>query len=86
MILFVGGLQYDMPEDMLKELFEKYGTVASVNLATTRKNTGNKGFGFIDMPDDEQALNAIKELHETVFNGKQLNVKISDDKLRKRKE
>lgn len=83
MKIFVGGLQYDMHEDVIKEQFEKFGTVTSVNLIADRKRGNNKGFGYIEMPDEEQASKAIAELNGLEFNGKKLTVAIAEDRPRK---
>jgi RNA recognition motif-containing protein len=82
MKIFVGGLLYDTQEEAVKEQFEKYGTVDSVILVADRKPGFNKGFGYVEMPDEEQATKAITELNGSEINGKKITVSIADNKVR----
>jgi len=65
MKIFVAGLPYDMDDAELEEFFEKFGTVASVKVAMDRETGKSKGFGFVDMPNDEEAKEAIDILIST---------------------
>lgn len=58
----------------LKELFAKYGTVDSAKLVTDRETGRSRGFGFVEMPNDTEAIEAIKELSGSDFNGRALVV------------
>ena len=62
MNLYIGNLNYNVKESDLRNVMEEYGAVASVKLITDRE-TRSKGFAFIEMPDDTEAANAIKELN-----------------------
>jgi RNA recognition motif-containing protein len=80
MKLFVAGLPYDFDSTDLKEMFELYGEVASAKTATDRETGKSKGFGFVDMPNDIEAKEAIQALHDAKLRGgKQLVVKLSDE-------
>ena len=80
MKLFVAGLPYDFDSTDLKEMFELYGEVASAKTATDRETGKSKGFGFIDMPNDTEAKEAIEALNNAKLRGgKQLVVKLSDE-------
>ena len=80
MKLFVAGLPYDFDSTDLKEMFELYGEVASAKTATDRETGKSKGFGFIDMPNDTEAKEAIEALNDQKLRGgKQLVVKVSDE-------
>lgn len=71
MNIYVGNLNYRVREDDLKQVMEEYGTVESVNRETGK----SKGFGFVEMPDDEAAKKAIAELNEAEYEGRQMVVK-----------
>ena len=64
MNIFVAKLDYSTTEFDLRELFEQYGTVDSVKIITDRDTGRSKGFGFVEMPDDEEAYAAINGLNE----------------------
>ena len=63
MNLYIGNLSYNVKESDLRNVMEEYGTVASVKLITDRETRRSKGFAFIEMPDDTEANNAIKQLN-----------------------
>jgi RNA recognition motif-containing protein len=58
----------------LQELFERYGEVSSANIVTERETGRSRGFGFVEMPDDTAATNAIDALNDTEFEGKRITV------------
>lgn len=66
--LYVGGLSYDTTQDGLKDAFSQAGTVTSAVVITDRMSGRSKGFGFVEMSTDEEALAAIN-----MFNGKELD-------------
>ena len=66
MNLYIGNLNYNVKESDLRNVMEEYGAVASVKLITDRETRRSKGFAFIEMPDDTEAANAIKELNGAV--------------------
>ncbi|MBN1903095.1 RNA-binding protein [Candidatus Sumerlaeota bacterium] len=74
MNIYVGNLSYQMNESDLKTMFEAYGTVDSARIVTDRDTGRSKGFGFVEMPDQEQAQAAIKGLHETEMSGRNITV------------
>ena len=59
---YVGNLSYEVSEDSLRELFEPFGTVESVNIITDRDTGRSKGFGFVEMSSEEELKKAIAEL------------------------
>jgi RNA recognition motif-containing protein len=65
MNIFVGNINYKLTHESLEALFTPYGKVASVRIIIDKATGRSKGFGFVDMPDDAEALQAIKALHET---------------------
>jgi cold-inducible RNA-binding protein len=83
MKLFVAGLPYDFDDIDLKEMFELYGEVASAKVALDRETRKSRGFGFLDMPRDAEAKEAILVLNGAQLSrGKQLSVKPADDQPR----
>jgi RNA recognition motif-containing protein len=61
MDIFVGSLPFKLKKTQLRELFEKYGEVTSATIIIDNITRQNKGFGFVEMPDEKQAYKAIKE-------------------------
>jgi len=74
MNIYVGNLNYKVNEDDLKNIFEEYGTVSSVKIITDKYNGRSKGFGFVEMDDEDHAGQAIKELNGTSFKERDLVV------------
>jgi len=75
MNIFVAKLNYRTNEDSLQQLFENYGEVSSAKIIFDRIEGRSKGFGFVEMTDDEAAQKAIDELNDTEFDGRQIIVK-----------
>ncbi len=75
MNIFVTKLNYGTSEVSLKELFEKYGEVSSAKIIMDRETSRSKGYGFVEIDDDEIAKQAIEELNETEFEGNTIIVK-----------
>jgi RNA recognition motif-containing protein len=80
MKLYVGNLPYTVAEEDLKELFATYGEVASVSLVTDRFSGQSKGFGFVEMPSNAEADQAIKSLNEQPFKGRNIKVNQAQDR------
>lgn len=74
MNIFVGNLLFESTETDVRKLFEGFGSVASVVIAMEKKAPKSRGFGFVDMPDEQQALAAIAALNAKEFMGRALNV------------
>ncbi|HEU5366232.1 MAG TPA: RNA-binding protein [Hanamia sp.] len=74
MNIYVGNLSWSMTDDDLSNLFSQYGTVSSAKILK-EKNTGrSKGFGFVEMEDDDAAKTAIATLNESEVQGRKLIV------------
>jgi RNA recognition motif-containing protein len=69
--LYIGGLSYNTTEPTLKEAFLKAGKVDSAVIITDKMSGRSKGFGFVEMSTDEEALEAIK-----MYNGKELDGRV----------
>lgn len=61
--LYVGNLPYDIPEEELRSIFSACGQVASARLITDRDTGRPKGFGFVEMSSDAEAVEAIQKLN-----------------------
>src|ERR1700712_1414974 len=80
MNIYVGNLSWSMTDDDLSNLFTQYGTVTSAKILK-EKNTGrSKGFGFVEMEDDEAAKSAIAALNDAEVQGRKLKVNESQPK------
>lgn len=74
MKIYIGGLPYQTDEDQLTQIFSSYGEVSSAKIIMDRETGRSKGFGFVEMNDDEAARRAIGELHQAELNGRTLTV------------
>nr|WP_294950315.1 RNA-binding protein [uncultured Mucilaginibacter sp.] len=80
MNIFVGSLPYSLEEADLKELFEAYGEVSTVKIIIDRESGRSKGFGFVEMSDDEAAQKAISGLNGSEISGRSIAVSQAEDK------
>ena len=80
--LYVGNLNYDTTEDNLRGLFTVHGEVLNMNIIIDRYSGRSKGFGFIEMADDEAAQAAISALNGQEVEGRQLRVSEAHSKPR----
>jgi len=74
MRIYVGNLPWSVDDDKLAELFEPYGEVASANVITDRETGRSRGFGFVEMYDDQAARSAISGLENHEVDGRTLTV------------
>jgi len=72
--IFVGNLNYGTTDETLRELFEQHGEVVSAQVVTDRETGRSRGFGFVEMNDDEAGRRAIEALDKQVFDGRTLTV------------
>ncbi len=75
MNIFVANLNYKVQDEELKQLFEGFGTVDSARVIIDRETGRSKGFGFVEMPNDEEANVALKDLEGKEVQGKNIAVK-----------
>lgn len=80
MRIFVGNMAFVATEEDVRKLFEGFGTVASVLIATEKKKAKPRGFCFVEMPDDTQAAAAIAALNGTIFMERPIDVIIGREK------
>lgn len=74
MNIYLGNLSYRSSEADIKAAFENYGTVGAINIIKDRETGRSKGFGFVEMPNDAEALAAIEGLNGTDMGGRNINV------------
>ena len=74
MNIYVGNLSWSMTDEDLSSLFTQYGSVTSAKILKDKMNGRSKGFGFVEMEDDEAAKTAIANLNETEVQGRKLIV------------
>ena len=80
MNIFVGSLPFSLEEAKLKELFEEFGEVTSVKIISDKYSGRSKGFGFVEMSDDEQAKKAIEGLNGTEVEGRSIVVNEAEER------
>ena len=74
MRLYVGGLPYQTTEQDLIDLFEQVGRVAFATVITDRDTGRSKGFGFVEMSDEQEARSAIDRLNGTLLGNRTITV------------
>jgi cold-inducible RNA-binding protein len=80
MNIYVGNLNFKTTEDEVKQLFEQYGSVTSVKLITDRDTGRPRGFGFVEMDDDQAGDTAVESLNGTEYAGRNLKVNVAKEK------
>ena len=70
MNIYVGNLPYSVDRDELRGIFEQYGEVSASRVVSDRETGRPKGFGFVDMPNDDEARNAIEALNGNDIGGR----------------
>ena len=80
MKLFVAGLPYDLDDAELEEIFEKFGTVRSSRVAMDRETGKSKGFGFVEMVNDNEGKDAIEHLKNISLGKKPLVVTEAEER------
>ncbi|MDH5581449.1 MAG: RNA-binding protein [Bdellovibrionales bacterium] len=78
--LYVGNLSYQMSESDLEAAFGNFGTVQSARIITDRDTGRSKGFGFVEMENDDQAQECIENLDGKELSGRNIRVNIAQDK------
>ncbi len=77
MNIYVGNLAYNLNSLDLKRAFEAYGRVESAEVITDRRTGRSRGYGFVSMPDDKQAQQAIERLNGHELGGRPMRVDVS---------
>ncbi len=74
MNIYVGNLAHQAADDDLRQAFEAFGQVESVNIIKDRFSGESRGFGFVEMPSKEEAQKAIEEMNGKEILGRAVNV------------
>ena len=74
MNIFVGNMSYSATEESLRTLFEQHGEVTTAKVITSRETGRSRGFGFVEMPNEEEGRAALAALNGTEVDGRPLKV------------
>ena len=74
MNIYVGNLSWQMTDEDLRTMFEQYGSVTSAKIVKDKVSGRSKGFGFVEMPDDTEAQNALSSLYDSEVLGRKIIV------------
>ncbi|HOI26893.1 MAG TPA: RNA-binding protein [Paludibacteraceae bacterium] len=77
MNIYVAGLSYAIEDAGLLDLFSAYGEVSSAKVIMDRETGRSRGFGFVEMPNDEEGEKAIEELNGIEHEGKTISVNVA---------
>lgn len=74
MKIYVGNLSFNSSERELQDLFAEHGEVVSASIITDRETGQSRGFGFVEMPDDQSARTAMEAVNGASLDGRNLTV------------
>ena len=77
MNIYVSNLGFSVQDEDLREYFAEYGEVTSAKVITDKFTNRSRGFGFVEMPDDNAAQKAISELNGAVVEGRSISVNVA---------
>ena len=80
MNIYISGLSYNVNDTDLNELFKEYGEVSSARVITDRETGRSRGFGFVEMPNEEEGNKAIEELNGAEYDSKVIAVSVAREK------
>jgi RNA recognition motif-containing protein len=80
MNIFIAKLNFRTTGDVLKEIFEQFGEVSSAKVIMDHATGRSKGYGFVEMPNDDEATRAIDELNNADIEGNKVVVKKANPK------
>lgn len=75
--LFVGGLPFEMTEQDLRQIFEEYGPITSAKVINDAETGRSRGFGFVELQEDDKADLAISELNGATIEDKKISVSVA---------
>lgn len=74
MNLYISNLSYNISDEDLRQLFADYGEITSAKVIMDRETGRSRGFGFVELSDDELAKKAIEELNQASYDGRVINI------------
>ncbi|RFZ86104.1 RNA-binding protein [Mucilaginibacter terrenus] len=80
MKVFIGGLPLEVSEAELNAVFEDFGPVRSLRIVKDRETKESRGFGFVEMVNDDEAKEAIRCMNGQSYYGKRITVNVAEDK------
>ncbi|MGL6161034.1 RNA recognition motif domain-containing protein [Microbulbifer sp.] len=80
MNIYIGNLAYGVTSDELNEAFGEFGEISRATVITDRETGRSKGFGFVEMPNDDEARKAIEEMNDKPLSGR--NIRVNEAKPR----
>lgn len=83
MNIYVGNLPYSVKSEELREAFQPYGNVSSAEVIFDRRTKRSRGYGFVEMDNEQDALRAIAALNGSEFMGRELRVDRSEPRDQK---
>ena len=81
MNIYVGNLSYDATDSELNAVFSEFGEVSSANVIKNQHSGRSRGYGFVEMPNDSEANEAIKALDDSPLQGR--NIRVNQARLRR---
>jgi len=81
MNIYVGNLSYDATDSELNAVFSNFGEVSSANVMKDKHSGRSRGYGFVEMPNDSEANEAIKALDDSPLQGR--NIRVNQARLRR---
>jgi RNA recognition motif-containing protein len=84
MNIYIGQLPYSVTKEELREMFLHFGEVSSLNLIMDKHSGQSKGFGFIEMPNNSEADQAIKGLNKSMLKGREIKVNQAEERRKKK--
>jgi RNA recognition motif-containing protein len=78
--IFIANLDWSITSEDLKATFSSFGTVTYAHVVYEKETKRSKGFGYVEMEDTDQAINAINALNGIEVNGRAIDVKIASPK------
>ena len=82
--IYIGNLNFKTTEENLTEKFAQFGEVTSATIIKDKTSGLSKGFGFVEMPNDDEAEKAIRGLKGRDIDGRKVRVSIAEDKPKRR--
>jgi RNA recognition motif-containing protein len=77
MNIFISNLSWAIKDADLRELFAEYGEISSAKVIMDRETGKSRGFGFVEMPNEEEGKKAIEELDKAEYDGKVITVNVA---------
>ena len=83
MNIYVGNLPYSVRDEELRTAFERFGAVTAAEVIFDKRTRRSRGYGFVEMANDAEAMKAIAALNGSEFQGRELRVDASQPKTEK---